>query len=81
MANYLLDVRKLYRAVQDRRELDGLTWDAWYARIGTVPRTKIKLQRGEAPDPHVLVSILHWLERDARDFALSREEFEASIEC
>lgn len=74
MANWNLDVSALYRAVNEKREAEGYTWQELARLLGIAPVIRRRLLDGKAPDPHTVVTILKWLEADARDFAYRRAD-------
>ena len=63
MSNYQLDVAALYRYLNHRRRIEGLSWRGVAAQTGCPPSLFTKLSQGGAPSAHALVTLFMWLGR------------------
>lgn len=63
MSAYQLDVAALYRYLDQRRRVQGLSWRGVAAETGCPPSLFTKLSHGGAPSASALVTLLMWLGR------------------
>jgi hypothetical protein len=57
-----LDVPVLLELVNGRRVERGLSWWALAQELGVTSSAWTRMRRGRAPDAHLLLSLLIWLE-------------------
>lgn len=62
MSAYRLDVAALFKVLDEARVAHGLSWRRLAAVVGTTPSAFTRMRHGNAPDAHLLVSLMLWLE-------------------
>lgn len=68
MSTHRLDVPALYRALDARRTLHGLSWRDVAAEVDVSPSTFSRLADGRCPDADALSSLIVWLGLSLRQF-------------
>lgn len=62
MSAYRLDVATLFGVLDEARRTRGLSWRRLAAAVGTTPSAFTRMRHGNAPDAHLLLSLMLWLE-------------------
>lgn len=64
MTGHRLDVPELHRVLDTQRAARGLSWRAVARETGLASSTLTRINHGQAPDAHALVSLIVWLDLD-----------------
>lgn len=62
MSVYRLDVAALFGVLDEARVAQGLSWRRLAVVVGSTPSAFTRMRHGNAPDAHLLVSLMLWLE-------------------
>lgn len=67
------DEQAFFRAVNQHREAEGLSWRELGRRLGLSSSTFSRLARGRRPDVDTFLKLIAWLEMPAEAFLLGHE--------
>lgn len=71
MARGRLNTSALYRALDAKRQADGLSWRQLAKQVGVNPSTMTRLANGQRPDIDAFATLVSWLSMPADSFLLT----------
>src|SRR5690349_18280068 len=75
-----VDVVALYAALDQKRQMEGLSWRELAAALGLSPSTFTRMGQGHRPDVDTFATLLRWLGMPAEAFMRPSNPSEAEPE-